>query len=310
MSLGGSSSKQSSTSTGQTYYDPAQTGMVDQFAQGVAAAGAPGGALAYKPYTGPGLSFGDQGPLQGLLNFKAPQAVGVGYNASTIDPSSVPNVTAGQLATTDLSPYLNPYTQDVANTTISQAMRAKGIGDVAAQGQATQAGAFGGSRSAVLQNLNDASWQQNLQSTLAGINQQGFTQAQQAAQQDISGRLQAAQGNQQAGLTIGQANIGAENAAKAAGATAANTASLANQQAGIQGAQVIQNALGISDQQAQQIFGANWQQYLNSQTDPQAIQQLITQAYSLIPTGALSSQNAKSSGSSGSFNFALPMPAP
>lgn len=307
MSFSGNSSNSKSQSTSQTHLDPTETGLVNQNAVGLSQAiQNPNSDISYKPYTGPGLNFGDPATLQGLTTYQAPTATGTGYTAAQIAPGAVPGVTAGQIASTDLSPYLNPYTGDVINTTTAQLARQNQIDNTNAAGQATAAGAFGGSRAAVLQNLNTDSYQRNLDQTLAGLNASNFSQAQNAAGQDIASKLAAEQGNQQAGLSVAQANQGAQNQGLQFGAAAQNTASLANQQANLAAAQTKLQALGINEQQAEAMFGSNWAQYLNSQQDPQALQALVNQAFSILPTSPLASSQSTGSGSSAGFSFAAP----
>lgn len=180
-----------------------------------------------------------QGGFSDLANYQAPILA-----ASTYNPAA--SLTAGQLSSTNLSPYLNPYTNDVVNSTISQAMRAKGISDANDAAQATAAGAFGGSRSAVLQNLDDNSWQQNLQSTLAGLNNTGYQNAQQAALADIGNKLTADQANQAALNSAGQFN-----------ANQTQSAGLANQNASLQGAGIQGNANSSLANIAQLLYGAD-----------------------------------------------------
>lgn len=251
MSFGGQ--KSDSKSQASSFYDPTQTNLVNNFAQSVQQAGQPGGALAYKPYTGPGLNFGDPAQLQGLTGYQAPQ------------------VTAGQIGSTDLTRYLDPFTSDVINTTNADMARQGQIQQTNDAAQATASHAFGGSRSAVLQNLDSESMQRAMASTDAGLRQANFQQAQGAAGQDIASRLAADQGNQQASLASANARL---------------------------------QALGLNAQQAQAIFGANWQQYLNSQTDPQAVQALVNQAFSLVPSSPLT----KSTSTASSFGFSATAP--
>lgn len=98
----------------------------------------------------------------------------------------------GSLATTDLSPYMNPYQKDVTDATIADQERARQIAGVADQQHATAAGAFGGSRSGVLSAETNSAYDRNTGSLLAGLNSANFTQAQGAAQNDIQTRLASA----------------------------------------------------------------------------------------------------------------------
>ncbi len=304
MSMGGSEQSSQQQAQSSSFYDPTQVGMVDQY---VNTAPSVASSLAYKPYTGPGLSFGNSGALQGLTGYSAPQVNGSSYSASTIDPSALGQVSAGQLANTNLSPYLNPYTNDVVNATSAQLARQNTIDNTNAAAQATAAGAFGGSRSAVLQNLNTDSYQRNLGQTLAGLNQANFTQAQGAAQQDIAGRMQAALANQQAGLAAAQANQGALNQAGQFNASQAQNAALANQSAAQTAAQTRLSAVGQGDQEANALYGAGWQQYLNSQTAPLAVQQLINQMYGLIPSAPLNQSTSSGSSEGSSLDVKAPV---
>jgi hypothetical protein len=199
-----------------------------------------------QPYTGSLTASFDGTPLsqaqsgfQALAGFQAPQVAG-----STYTPTA--NLTAGQLSSTDLSPYLNPFTSDVANATAAQLARQNNIDNTDAAAKATAAGAFGGSRSAVLQNLNTDSYQRNLDQTLANLNLTGFQNAQQAALSDIANRLTAGNANQNALNTAGQFNAGQTQ-------SAAN----ANQAAALSGAGIRGQANAQLGNIAQQQYGAN-----------------------------------------------------
>ena len=137
--------------------------------------------------------------------------------------------------------YMSPYMQNVVN---AQQREAKRASDIAAQGQkaqAVQAGAFGGSRQAIL----EAERQRNLATQMGDIQAQGLQNAFQQAQQQFNteqqARLAAQQANQQAGLTVGQQNLSAQQQA--------NVQNVANQL----------QASGMSSQQALQAALANQQ---------------------------------------------------
>lgn len=277
MSFGGNESTSNTKSQANSFLDPTQTALSDNnYVNLSTQVQNPGSDLSYKPYTGPGLNFGDQSTLNGLTTYQAPTATATTYNPATVSTGQ----TAG-----DTAALMNPYTSNVVDTTAAQLSRQNNIDNTNAAGQATAAGAFGGSRSAVLQNLNTDSYQRNLDSTVAGLNQQGYTQAQQTA-------LGLEQGNQQA-----------QNQGLQFGAGAQNTASLANQQADIASATQRAQAVGLSSTQAEALFGANWASYLNSQTDPQALQTLVNQALSITPQGPLQQSSSQGSSQSAGFNY-------
>jgi hypothetical protein len=99
----------------------------------------------------------------------------------------------GQLATTDLTPFQNPFNQQVLDTTLQSIERQRqfGINDVGAA--ATSVGAFGGSRQGVAEAETNRAAIDAAARASAGIGQAGFNQAQQAAQFDIGTGLQGAQ---------------------------------------------------------------------------------------------------------------------
>lgn len=82
-----------------------------------------------------------------------------------------------------LQPFLNPYQSQVTDAARANFDRQRQQAIGAAGSQAAGAGAYGGSRSGILQAqaLNDVN--QNETGTLAGLNQQGYTQALNAWQQ-------------------------------------------------------------------------------------------------------------------------------
>jgi len=113
-------------------------------------------------------------------------------------------VGAGTIAGTNLQQYQNPYTQQVIDASAQDVLRNAQIGLNALGTQATQAGAFGGSRHGVAMGEMGRGVAQQLAQQSAGLRQAGFTQAQQMAQQDIQNRM--AQAQQLAGL--GQQSFG------------------------------------------------------------------------------------------------------
>ena len=95
----------------------------------------------------------------------------------------------GTVAGSNLSPYMNPYTRNVIGGLQQEAARGMAIGANQLGAQATQAGAFGGSRHGIAQG-------QMMGDIMRGVNQQtgqllqsGFQNAQQMAQADIQNRL-------------------------------------------------------------------------------------------------------------------------
>ena len=134
--------------------------------------------------------------------------------------------TAGLFAPTDLTPYTNPFQQAVIDTTL-QRLDEEGLRAQNQLGaQATQAGAFGGSRfgvesaqlgenlqdarARVLAQLNAQNYLQALQTGQSAFQNQQARQQQQAQLLSGIGGLTAQIGGQQAGIGAQQAAIGGQ----------------------------------------------------------------------------------------------------
>lgn len=152
---------------------PAITSQGMTQSQQDALAAAQGGLGAYQPYLSTGAASQSQGlsALQGAM---------------------------GAPSQTQLNAYMNPYQQAVQN----EISRAYDMQRNQMAGQATQAGAFGGSRAAIQQ----AEIGRNEASALAQSQAQNFMQAQAAAQNEMNRNLQTGQALGQLGLQ--QAGIG------------------------------------------------------------------------------------------------------
>jgi hypothetical protein len=103
--------------------------------------------------------------------------------------------------------YMSPYQQNVTDIQKQEAVKDYSRQLPGMGAQASGAGAFGGTRHALVA----AEGQRNLQNQLGGIQAAGSQNAYQNAQQqfnaDQARRQQAQMSNQQAGLTTGQANL-------------------------------------------------------------------------------------------------------
>ena len=136
----------------------------------------------------------------GLPQYNAATAGFVGALGQT--PMSVSNpgnasaVTAGQVGDTDLSKYMDPYTQSVINSSLPIMQQQLGQTLSANAGTAAQTGAFGGSQFGVQQGTAQAQGALGMANMAAGLNQANFTQAQAAATGDINRQLTADTTNQ------------------------------------------------------------------------------------------------------------------
>lgn len=156
--------------------------------------------------------------------------------------------------------FMSPYMQNVVDIEKREAQRAS---DIAAQREGAQfarAGAFGGSRQAIV----EAERGRNLAQQMGDIQSRGLQSAYQQAQQQFNAeqaaRLQANLANQQAGLTVGGQNLASQLGVQQLGTqtglqgalanlSAQQQANLANQQMagqyGLQGAQLGMQAADV-----------------------------------------------------------------
>ena len=165
--------------------------------------------------------------------------------------------------------YMSPYMQNVVDVQQREARRASDIARQGQQAQAVGAGAFGGSRQALV----EAERQRNLATQLGDIqatgSQAAFTNAQQQFNADQARRLAAQQANQQYGLQAQQLGeqsrqFGAGQGLQAAGLGAqyGQAANQLTEQArqygaglGLQGAQAALQGVGQLGQLGQTEFG-------------------------------------------------------
>ena len=153
---------------------------------------------------------------------------------------------AAQMDMSQIGQYMNPFQQNVVDATSQQAeaARMQAIGQMGQQ--ATAAKAFGGSRHGVAEGTTNAAYLNNLNNTLANLNMQGYTNAQQIMGQNVGYQQQANLANQNAFNQAGQFNAGAYNQAGLANQNAQNQLSQFNagnlQQAGIFNAGAVNQA--------------------------------------------------------------------
>lgn len=117
------------------------------------------------------------------------------------------SVQAGQLSSTNLDPYLDPYQSNVIDSLLGDFSHANdlGINSLRAIGQ----GVHGGSRQAVAAGQMVGDNTRTLTGTLADLRSRGFQNAQQSALTDIGNRLSADTFNSQQGLAGANFRLGA-----------------------------------------------------------------------------------------------------
>jgi hypothetical protein len=245
---------------------------------------------AQDAYTGIGQGDVGAGPLQAGVDI----AKGVG----AFQPGQVSST---PLTGVDLSGYMNPYTQQVIDRTLADLGRQRQVQDVNDASAATKAGAFGGSRSAVLQSLDDANYDRTAASTVAGLRQADFAQAQGAAQSDLARQLAASQSNQAAGLQAAGLNLNAAGALAGMGGQQLNQA--------LQRAGALSTAGDAQQQNQQAQLDAAYQQWQLAQQWPVQMQGLLNQTVGLIPQTGTTNTKGSVDGTEGGFDLAKLMSA-
>jgi len=151
--------------------------------------------------------------------------------------------------------YMSPYMQNVVDIQQREAQRQADIARTGRGAQAVGAGAFGGSRQAIM----DAEAARNLALQKGDIQATGQQAAYQQAQQQFNAeqqaRLQAQLANQQAGLTVGGQNLGALLGVQQLGAGQNLQSQLANQQAFMQAQQAAEQSRQFGAGQGLQAAG-------------------------------------------------------
>jgi hypothetical protein len=186
-------------------------------------------------------------------------------------------VTPGSLASTNLAPYMNPYTSSVINATLPVMQQNLALSQNQNQNQAASANAFGGSRQGVQQGVTQAQGAQGMAQMAAQLNQANFGQAQTAAQSDIATNLQGQLANQSA-----QQNQAGLNLQASGGLSTLGNAAQANQIKNF-GEQV--TAGSLEQQQAQNQINAQMAKFQNAWAYPGQQLGVLQSALGMTPYG-------------------------
>ena len=148
-----------------------------------------------------GMGYDPTKALQGMAQeqFKPTIQPVTGFEAPTIEATQAPGaaqigpVSTPQfqgLLSQDIGAYQSPYQQQVIDLAMGDIQRQADIARTGAQERAIRAGAFGGSRSALLESESQRPYAEQMARTAAGLRQSGFEQAQRAAQSDLARQQQ------------------------------------------------------------------------------------------------------------------------
>jgi len=187
-------SKGSSTSSTQVTIPAWQEAQQKElFAAAKGLAGQP-----FVPYTGPMVAGFNPDQLRQFQAARGLFETGMEYDPLTgiRELAQAPAPTVGQvpsLLQTDIGAYQSPYQQQVIDLTMQDIQRQADIARQQAQQRAIGAGAFGGSRSALLEAESQRPYVEQMARTAAGQREAGYGQALRAAESDIARQMQMAQ---------------------------------------------------------------------------------------------------------------------
>ena len=173
--------------------------------------------IPFQPYTGEMVAGFTPDQMQAMQATR-----GLFGQAMNLDPRSnlaalarqgTPTVQAASLLDTDIARYQNPFTEQVLEPALADIQRRQDMQQQRAQDRAIRAGAFGGSRSGIIESEATRPFAEEAAQTIAGLRSAGFGQALGMAERDAARRQQAALGQanlelrareQQAGLLGGE----------------------------------------------------------------------------------------------------------
>ena len=164
--------------------DPTQLAMFQDLygrAKGIA-------AQPFVPYTGPRVAGFSPDQLRAFEATRGLFETGMQYDPLT-DIRGIAEAPIPSLLSTDISAYQSPFQQQVIDTTMADIQRQADIARQRSQDVAIGAGAFGGSRSAILEAESQRPYAETMARTAAGLRQAGFEQAQRAAEADIARQM-------------------------------------------------------------------------------------------------------------------------
>ena len=197
--LGGAAAKQAfdpetGTQTVSQTIDPAQMAMYEDLygrAKGIA-------AQPFIPYTGKRVAGFSPDQLRQFQATRGLFETGMGYDPFTglQQLAEQPMPTVGQvpsLLQADIAAYQSPYQQQVIDQTMADIQRQADIARGLSQSRAIGAGAFGGSRSALLEAESQRPYIEQMARTAAQQRESGFGQALRMAESDIARQQQMAQ---------------------------------------------------------------------------------------------------------------------
>tara|TARA_R100000426_G_scaffold54704_2_gene39324 strand:+ start:4820 stop:5731 length:912 start_codon:yes stop_codon:yes gene_type:complete len=158
--------------------------------------------IPFQPYTGEMVAGFTPDQMQAMQAtrglFGQAMALDPRSNLAALARQGTPTVQAASLLDTDIARYQDPFTEQVLEPALADIQRRQDMQQQRAQDRAIRAGAFGGSRSALIESEATRPFAEEAAQTIAGLRSAGFGQALGMAERDAARRQQAA---------INQANL-------------------------------------------------------------------------------------------------------
>jgi hypothetical protein len=211
--------------------------------------------------------------------------------ALSYDPNTI---TANQFDTAAAQKYMNPYIQASLDPQLQALQRQQAINQQADLAKLTQAGAFGGSRQAILQGQNNENLLRQQNQLIGSGYNQAYQNATQQFNADSARDLQAQQLNQAAkqfGATYGLQGLQAATQAQ----TAAANAGAQGAQYGLANLQALNTAGGQQQALDQQALNAQYNEYLRQLKYPQDMMTLNSNILSKLPMTTTNTYSAAKS---------------
>ena len=149
----------------------------------------------FVPYTGPMVAGFSPDQLRQFQATRGLFETGMGYDPTKALQGLAQEARpmtgqAASLLGQDISAYQSPYQQQVIDLAMQDIQKQADIARGGAQERAIRAGAFGGSRSALLESESQRPYAEAMQRTAIEGRQRGFEQAQAAAERDVARQQQ------------------------------------------------------------------------------------------------------------------------
>lgn len=244
------------------------------------------------PWTGPRVATmtpgmqADIGLLQQTIGGANPT-----YNFATnalagmTQPGMTPQVNPGSIARSNLSSYMNPFTENVIGSGMKAIDMAREQALNSEADRAISQQAFGGSRHGVMEGVTNAEAARQAGDLASQLKMASFTNAQQMAGQDLGMNLQGQLANQNAYMNgLGLNLAAARGMGELAGAQ--QNSMLQSIMAAVQGQSMMQG-------QQQALIDADRQAYTDAQQFPLQQIQIPLQSVGMTPYGTTQTQQAQ-----------------